>query len=509
MPPRVSGLRLSTFLVTSCLAVPASAATIEVGPADDVEGAIAMLQPGDELVLRGGAYSLSGRFGISIAGTEAMPIVIRSREGEVAHLHRDLADQNIVDIDSADWVVLRGIEFSGGSAGIRVSAATHLTIEGCEVHDTGDVAIRFNDTGARYDSIRIVRNHVHHTNGTGEGMYLGCNSNACQFANGLVEGNYVHHTNQATVEQGDGIELKEGSFNTVIRDNVIHDTHYPCILTYSTVGNGAPNVIERNALWHCGDHGIQSAADAIIRNNVILSAASDGIAMQPHQAGIPSNLVVAHNTVFDSGGAALSLRSNNGSVVIANNALFASTGDALLVVDGDAAMVVVTGNVVEGATSVSSGVVPGDLVRDFVSAGYAGAPPMDPFPKAGGALVGMGDVAYVATDDFNGTARDGVADVGAYKFDPAGNPGWVLAEAPKASGPVPPPPGTDAGVPPPGTDGGTTAAPPDTGSGCGCRVARDDRFIAASALAVATSVLVTLRARRRRARVRAPRARRS
>jgi hypothetical protein len=28
----------------------------------------------------------------------------------------------------------------------------------------------------------------------------------------LIEGNYIHHTNSADVEQGDGIEIKEGSY---------------------------------------------------------------------------------------------------------------------------------------------------------------------------------------------------------------------------------------------------------------------------------------------------------
>ena len=81
-------------------------------------------------------------------------------------------------------------------------------------------------------------------------MYLGCNNNGCRVANSLIEGNYIHHTNGPTVEQGDGIELKEGSYGNIIRDNVIHDTNYPGIITYSTVGNGPPNVIEGNLIWN-------------------------------------------------------------------------------------------------------------------------------------------------------------------------------------------------------------------------------------------------------------------
>ncbi|MCA9656578.1 MAG: right-handed parallel beta-helix repeat-containing protein [Myxococcales bacterium] len=411
------------------VAMPASAALVEVGPMDDVEAAINAAMPGDEIVLADGEYTLTERFSFAIAGTEGMPIVIRAADGAQPHLHRPNADQNIIDIDGATWVVIRGIEFSGGSAGIRISAADHLTIEDCEVHDTADVAIRANDGGVTYESLHIVHNHVHDTGGTGEGMYLGCNDDGCRLANGVIERNYVHHTNGPTIVQGDGIELKEGSYNTVIRDNVIHDTNYPCILTYSTAGNGPPNVIERNALWNCGDHGIQSAADATIRNNIILSANVDGIAMQQHQSGSPQNLVVVHNTVLEATNNAISLRNAVGAVTIANNALYAQSGMAVFLGPGDTSMLTLAGNVgAGGVTGGMAGYVDGDLMADLVDGHYGGAPPIDVFPAMGGALVGAGDPAYVVDDDFNTTPRGGVADVGAYAYDPAGNPGWPLAE---------------------------------------------------------------------------------
>lgn len=421
----VSTIGVGAFL----LALPAQAAIVEVGPTDDVEGAINAAMPGDEIVLADGEYTLTERFSFAIAGAEGMPIIIRAADGAQPHLHRPNADQNIIDIDGATWVEIRGIEFSGGSAGIRISAADHLTIEDCEVHDTGDVAIRANDSGQTYESLHIIHNHIHDTNDTGEGMYLGCNNDDCRLANGVIERNYVHHTNGPSIVQGDGIELKEGSYNTVIRDNVIHDTNYPCILTYSAAGNGPPNVVERNVLWSCGDHGIQSAADATIRNNIILSAGVDGIAMQQHQSGSPQNLVVAHNTIVKATNNAISLRNAVGAVTIANNALYAQSGMAVFLGPGDTSMLTLAGNVgAGGVTGGMAGYVDGDIANDLIDGHYGGAPPIDVFPAMGGALVGAGDPAHVVDDDFNTTPRGGVADVGAYVYDPAGNPGWPLAE---------------------------------------------------------------------------------
>ena len=289
---------LSAFLAPSA----SRAQSVEVGPSDDVEAAINALGPGGELILQGGTYTLTSRFGVTVAGTAAAPIVVRAKDGEVPHLNRPAADQNVIDLDSVEYLVFRGLEVSGGSHGIRMVSARFVTIENCHIHDTGDVALSAN-SGGDYEGLQILRNHIHHTNNTGEGMYLGCNSDGCRVFDSLIEGNYIHHTNGPTVVQGDGIELKEGSYNNVIRDNVIHDTNYPCILTYSTVGNGAPNIIERNVMWGCGDHGMQVAADAVIRNNIVLGAVASGIANQPHQAGTPSNLVIVHNTVLNDGDA--------------------------------------------------------------------------------------------------------------------------------------------------------------------------------------------------------------
>jgi MYXO-CTERM domain-containing protein len=408
-------------------AAPAFAGVTEIGPGDDLIGAVNGLMPGDELVLKGGTYNLQSKFTISVSGTEQAPIIIRAKDGEVPIITRPDANQNTINIANNAYVILRGIEVVGGSHGIRMDHTSFITIEDCHIHDTGDVAISANYSGSKYQGLRLLRNHIHDTNNTGEGMYLGCNTNACQMFDSLIEGNYIHNTNGASVSQGDGIEIKEGSYNNVVRDNVVHDTNYPCILTYSTVGNGAPNIIERNVLWGCGDHGIQSAADAIIRNNIILSASADGIRNQPHQSGSPANLVIVHNTVLKASGDALRSDGITGSVVIANNALFAQSGNALRVA-GTLDQLVVAGNAGVGSVqgTAMGFTAGGDIVKDFIGANYSGAPPNDVFPAAGSALIEAGDKAHVAPDDFNGTPREGAADVGAYKFSPGGNAGWVI-----------------------------------------------------------------------------------
>jgi hypothetical protein len=417
---------------------PAYAAVIEVGPGDGigtVESTMQSLQPGDELVLQGGTYQLgSSRFSFDLVGTQAQPIIIRAKTGEQPHFHRNNANQNIIDIDNAVYVTLRAIEFSGGSAGIRISGADHLTIEDCHLHDTGDVALRANDGGVIYESMHIVGNHIHHTNNTGEGMYLGCNNNGCQFQNAIIEWNYIHHTNGSTISQGDGIEIKEGSFGNTIRDNVIHDTNYPGILVYSTVGNGAPNLIEGNIIWNTNDYSIQAAADATIRNNIILGSS---VSFQSHQNGSPSNIEFVHNTLITSG-TALYVRNVSGSVLVANNAIYSQSGSAINLVSGSTSLVTVAGNVGGGGLSGGSGGhVDGNGINgDFID-GHYNVPPLDLYPSSSSALIGTGDTQYAVTRDFNGNLRSGTADVGAYAYTTMQNPGWAVTSdfKPQAAAP--------------------------------------------------------------------------
>ena len=409
---------LSTLLVSGS----ALAATYEIAPGANLGQEIAKLKAGDELVLKGGTYTLTSKLTVSVAGTSAAPIVIRSKDGETAHITRD-ASQNVINVENTQYVVLRKLEVSKGSHGIRITSSSHITVEDCHIHDTADVAVSANVGGSKYQGLILRRNHIHHTNGTGEGMYLGCNNDGCQMFDSLIEGNYIHHTNQATVSQGDGIEIKQGSYNNIVRDNVIHDTNYPCILVYGTAGK-AVNLLERNAMWNCGDHGIQAEADAIIRNNLVLGAKADGIRNQNHQQQSVEDLTIVHNTVLNAGDA---LRSDGikSNVIIANNALYSQGGNALRAA-GTLSALTVAGNIGMGTTQgVSGGFTGGgSLSADFVDAAFGGAK-LNVFPKAGSKLIAAGDTKYVVSDDFNGTARGGVADVGAYKFA-AANPGWTV-----------------------------------------------------------------------------------
>jgi len=387
------------------------------------------LSPGDEVVLAAGTYTRSANIYISHRGTAQDPIVIRAEDGAQVVFTHDIS-HNIFEMTGPQYLTLRGLEFTGGSTAIRIYSgggylAKYVTIEDCYIHDTGANAITANHTGEIYEGLIFRRNHIHDTDGHGEAFYLGGNYNTATFYDGLVENNYIHHLVDTLngLYQGDGIEIKDGSYNNVVRDNVIHDVNYPGVLVYGSNGHER-NVVERNVIWNSGDNGIQAAADAIVRNNIVLNSAGSNIASHDHQDAIVGNLTIVHNTLISEyGRTGINISAPvggvlSGPVVLANNAIYTTGSDLAILAAG----VTLAGNV-ESAS----------LAADFVDVAN-----LNFYPTPTSALLDAGDATYVANDDFNATPRSGDLDVGAYVYDPNGNPGWYITEDFKQLGPIVP-----------------------------------------------------------------------
>src|SRR5262244_353391 len=151
---RAVRLGIMTLLFLGKLTVSSQAATIEIGPSnadvscnEEFENRANTLQPGDELVLHGGIYSQSCRRAITVNGTAAAPIVIRAAAGERAVLTRpaDTMDtQNNIEIVASSYLTIRGLAFQGGSSGVRIMGGHHITLEDCEVFETGNNAVAVN-----------------------------------------------------------------------------------------------------------------------------------------------------------------------------------------------------------------------------------------------------------------------------------------------------------------------------------------------------------------------------
>lgn len=223
--------------------------TIEVG--DDVKskmntavssGCSVFFEPGNHLVE-------VDRLGFEFVGTANDPIVISGDSAATTRLTRPNANQNLLDL-SGEYFIVRDLELEGGSKGIRLeNSVSNAIFTNLVIHDTGDAAFTANQTGETFTNITISHSEFYNTSGTGECMYLGCNNDACTFGDSFIEFNYCHDTGSTFgSSQGDGIDLKGGTYNVVVRHNVIRDVLGPGILTYAN-GGKAQNVIEGNVVW--------------------------------------------------------------------------------------------------------------------------------------------------------------------------------------------------------------------------------------------------------------------
>jgi hypothetical protein len=437
-------LRLVTgILVLSLLGTPdvSSGAVIEISPQvvpncnEEFKNVANTLQPGDELILRGGTYSQSCRRAITVNGTEAAPIVIRAATGERPLITRpadNIDTQNNIEIVNSSYLIIRGLAFQGGSTGVRFIGGHHITLEDSEIYETGNNAIALNSGNT--DAFVFRRNHIHHTGLStsgpteGEGVYAGCNNDTCRITNSLFEGNYIHDLRGTSDGGNDGIEIKVGSYNNVVRNNVIHDTNigrrYPCIFVYG--GGSGLNIVEGNVVWNCGE-AIQVVSDAVIRNNIILNS-DVGITAAPHvQVAQMRNVTIANNTLSGHGQCLYIRWSSATSMTLANNAVVCPGATAVDASGLGGSSITVRANYVEGGLSGASLDQSQFFSGGAAASAFTNPQALDFWPRPKGSLVGKADAAFVPANDFNERPRTAPADVGAYEAAGlASNPGWRI-----------------------------------------------------------------------------------
>jgi len=369
--------------------------------------AINALVAGDKLVISAGTYTISSFFNLTCSALVTAPIFIEAAAGASVIIVQSNSGQNILDVGSGshvEYVAIRGIEWTGGSEGVRFHDCANVWFDRNHVHNTPAAALTANSQNT--DHLYITRNEINDTGGTGEGMYLGGNAGSVIMHDSIIALNHVHDTNGPTVTQGDGIELKQGSWGNRIAENLVHDCGYPCILVDGTAGL-AQNIVERNTCYNSGDNVLQIQGECIVRNNLAMNGAGSAFASQNHQ-GAPTNLQVVHNTFINTGDAAnLNAWSGASSMTFANNVCYSKNGNALRFVP-NAAGVTLAGNVVSGGVQ---GTAVGFIatanptpLTDFTNVAWD-ASQRNALPVAVCTIISAGNGTYAVTDDITGATR--------------------------------------------------------------------------------------------------------
>jgi hypothetical protein len=417
-----------TLWLCICCAANGLGAVLEIRPAiaqedEEFERVANSLKPGDELILHGGVYSQTGRRALKVQGTADHPILIRAAQGQEPVLTRPAGNggrYNNTEFIDCCYVTVRGLRFQGGSSGVRFIRGHHVTFENCEICQTINNALTMNSGNC--DAFIIRNNHIHHTGlrddgpTEGEGMYIGCHDGSCITTNTLIEGNHVHHLRGTSTGGSDGIEIKYGSYDNVVRNNVIHDTNlarpYPGIFVYG--GGKGVNTVEGNRIWNAGE-GIQVVSDAVIRNNVIFDCTITGITAAPH-AAVPDmrNVRIVNNTIVNNQVGVQIRWSKAADMVFGNNAVYCPDATAVNASGVDTHRFSanhVSGRLVGVSLDGSRFVDGGGLSEAFVDpAGH------NYRPKAGSVLVGRADPSLSPSLDFSGTVRQPPFDVGAHEI---------------------------------------------------------------------------------------------
>ncbi|MBD3343971.1 MAG: hypothetical protein GF401_02790 [Chitinivibrionales bacterium] len=381
--------------------------------------AIDSLIAGDCLEIGTGTYSVNKWWNVVLHGTWQNPIRIVAAEGAEPVITRPDANQNVMNVaaqsgDTTTFVCFRGLEFTGGSSMLRLYRCANVWVDSCELHDGGNVGITANSANTEY--LYLTRNHVYNpgpSNATSEGMYLGANNSAYVMRYSVIAFNTIHDCGGT---QGDGIEIKQGSYNNWIVGNYVYDTNYPCIIAYGTDGKGI-NVIENNTVLRSNSNTMQVQGEAIVGNNLIISGGGDAFHCHDHQ-GQTTNLQVIHNTIVNDG-LACRLSSWNGreNMVFANNAVY-STGTALNFPNGSSG-VTIAGNVVYGSVSkASGGYEEGTGLQDFMDITWDGTH-YDARPSSGSPLIGAAGPSHAVATDLNFSSRIAPFDAGAVEYDGA------------------------------------------------------------------------------------------
>ena len=399
--------------------------TIEIFPGDSFENAVENLNPGDVLIVHEGTYIDTGRVSVSVKGTVDTPVIIKGADHENPPLiTRSGAVQNTINVEGASYLTIKGLEITGnGGDGINLNSnPSYITIEDCVIHEV-DVGVNFRSS---MQHITVRRTHIYHTGiygGTGEGMYIGCNSASCVVSSSIIENNWIHD-NLSGTSQGDGIEVKVGSHSNVIKDNVIYNMSYPGIFVYGTEGNPV-NIVEGNVIWNCLE-GIQAVADAIVRNNIVFTSGT-GLSLYPHvQVSQMKDVTAVNNTIYDCDDGVY-VRWGGTNMVLANNAIYCPGKTA--VNSSSSVNGTIKSNYVEGSmrgdsidnTKFFSG---GSYLNAFIDASNR-----DFWPKVGSVLIKNAESALAPEQDFNYSRRVNPSDVGTYETKGrASNPGWHITE---------------------------------------------------------------------------------
>jgi nitrous oxidase accessory protein NosD len=282
-----------------------SAAGTQAAPYKTLQRAANVARAGDIVSVAPGTYV---GFRVSTSGTASNRIVFRA---------------------SGTVNVTQG----SGGYGIYIENASYVTIDGFRVSGTSSkgIAARGATATSPMRGVHVLNNVV--TNTREEGMYLS------QIESSLVEGNTLQDVGTSgTTTTGHGLYVANaGSDNTIIRGNTFmaaNNSWGEALHVNGDIGVGGDGIIknltiENNRFLGGFNNGmsLDGVQDSLIRNNIIVDTHHHGIrGYQIDGGGGPARLTIVNNTIYAPGGNAVKTTDDDGSSIVFNNILVGGEG---------------------------------------------------------------------------------------------------------------------------------------------------------------------------------------
>lgn len=264
----------------------ADAATRYVDTASEIESAVATANPGDQIVIDGGSYSINAV--TTRDGTSTSPITLRAASGETVILSADDDTRRVLELNSASHWVIKDLYLRGSRhAIVQIEGGTNITIRNCEIYDGTKKGIVANgDLITIEDSvIRDIKQPVGGSDTQGIAAW---------------KASRLRIRRNMFATPGDGVLIGGAAAPQVSTDVRIYDNHFHTKASWDNVYN-VENAID-----------IKNADGVVITDNVIhryqkFSGADSGqpINIVSHDQGAANCRVddvrIERNTIYDVG----------------------------------------------------------------------------------------------------------------------------------------------------------------------------------------------------------------
>lgn len=263
-------------------------------PFATIEKAVATVQPGDTIEIRGGTYkpTVDNGFFIRTAGTAQARIKMEAYNNEPVVLDAGGKDFVIYVTDAAPYWIFNHLELSGGNVYSLKIDASNIRLLNSNVHGAADDLIKLVQTS---DDAVIYGNEIHNNNAA-----PGANAQGVDIVGAdrvWIAHNYVHDIPSI------GLYAKGNSRNILMEDNHLENIYYRGLMLGQSTDS-----------WLLTD-GPYETYDGIIRNNTVVGTGQACLATSSSY-----DVKIYNNSCYDVA------RDGHGAIYVSNESTIGQAG---------------------------------------------------------------------------------------------------------------------------------------------------------------------------------------